>query len=336
VFFLVSVALLIGVYLIVAALERTPALRFRRLASPRRYLATDTAWFAVGLAATAISAFVFRPQLAKLAIAPLARRLHDLPPAAKFLIALVVFDFVSFTVHVALHRSAALWNVHKVHHSTLELDGFATTRAHMLENLVRFVPGQALLFLMGMPATVVTPTVAIYAIFGVSNHSNIGIDLRWAEPLLVTPRLHRRHHIPDTSQNNFGTVFTVWDRLIGRLLPRDTTDEERFGVPGEVDTYPQHFAAAFRQPLVQTRQQLHDKRGARSVPSELEQLRGEEGPAFEETARSRARGVAALDPLGVAPRRLDELRAGDEPVQELGSRAGVVRVAPPAAKDERR
>ena len=33
------------VYLVVAKLERTPALRFRSLPSPRPYLATDTAWY---------------------------------------------------------------------------------------------------------------------------------------------------------------------------------------------------------------------------------------------------------------------------------------------------
>ena len=252
-FFVVSVALLSSVYLIVALLERTPALRFRRLSSPRPYLATDAAWYAVALVATAVSAFVFRPQLAKLAIGPLAHRLHDWPFAAKLVAALVVFDFVSFTVHVAMHRFDALWNVHKVHHSTLELDGFATTRAHMLENLVRFVPGQALLYLIGMPVTVVTATVATYAIWGVSNHSNIGIDLRWAERFVVTPRLHRRHHIPATSQNNFGAFLTIWDRAMGSLLMCDTSDEERFGVPGEVDTYPQHFVAAFRRPFLDTR-----------------------------------------------------------------------------------
>jgi sterol desaturase/sphingolipid hydroxylase (fatty acid hydroxylase superfamily) len=259
VFFVVSVALLSSVYLVVAVLERTPAFRFRRLTSPRPYLATDAAWYAVALVATAISAFVFRPQFAKLAIGPLARRLHDWPFAVKLLAGLVVFDLVSFTVHVAMHRFDALWNVHKVHHSTLELDGFATTRAHMLENLVRFVPGQALLYLVGMPVTVVTATVAMYAIWGVSNHSNIGLDLRWAEPLVVTPRLHRRHHIPETSQNNFGTFLTIWDRAFGSLVTRDTTDDERFGVPGEVDTYPQQFVAAFRRPFLDTRRPAREK-----------------------------------------------------------------------------
>jgi sterol desaturase/sphingolipid hydroxylase (fatty acid hydroxylase superfamily) len=251
--FLASVAALSAVYLVVGRLERVPALRFRRLSSPRPYLATDLAWYGVAIAATAVSVFVFRPVLASAAIGPAHDTLAGAPFIVQLLIGIAVFDLVSFLVHRALHRYDALWSIHKVHHSTLELDGFATTRTHMAENLLRFVPGQALLFLIGMPVTMVAATVAIAAIYGVSNHSNIGLDLRWVEPLLVTPRLHRRHHVPSTTMNNYGGIFTIWDRLARTLTRIDTTDDEHYGVPGEIDTYPQHFLAAFHQPLVDRR-----------------------------------------------------------------------------------
>ena len=251
--FLVVLSALSVVYLVVARLERLPALRFRVLASPRPSLATDLAWYGVAIAATAISVFVFRPQLAKLEIAPIHHAVGSLPFAARLLLGLVLFDFISFAIHVGMHRSDRLWNVHKVHHSTLSLDGFATTRSHMIENMLRFVPGQAVLFLIGMPVTVVTATVGVAAIYGVSNHSNLGVDVAWLERVLVTPRLHRRHHVPSTTQNNFGAIFTVWDRLFGTLLRADTAPEERFGVPGEVDSYPQRFLPAFRRPLIRSR-----------------------------------------------------------------------------------
>jgi lathosterol oxidase len=251
--FVASVAALSVVYLVVGKLERAPAVRFRRLPSPRPYLATDLAWYGLAVAATAISVFLFRPMLANLTIAPVRGALAGLPPVVELLIAIVVFDGVSFVVHRCLHRYDPLWNIHKVHHSTLHLDGFATTRTHMMENMLRFVPGQALLFLVGMPVTVVASTVAVAAIYGVSNHSNLGIDLRWIEGLLVTPRLHRRHHVPSTTQNNYGAIFTFWDRLSGTLVRRDTTDNERYGVPGEIDSYPQRFVPGFRQPFVESR-----------------------------------------------------------------------------------
>jgi sterol desaturase/sphingolipid hydroxylase (fatty acid hydroxylase superfamily) len=254
VYFLLSVTALSVVYLLVGALERLPRLRQRELPSPRPYLATDAAWYLVAITATAISVFLFRPQLEKIAIGPVRSAVEGLPLAAKLLLGLIVFDVVSFVVHVCLHRFDVLWNVHKVHHSSLYLDGFATTRTHMFENLVRFVPGQAALFLMGMPAAAVTATVALAAVYGVSNHSNLGLDLRWLEGLFVTPRLHHRHHVPSTTQHNYGTIFTIWDRALGTLARRDTEPTERFGVPGEIDSYPQHFRVAFVQPMIQNRE----------------------------------------------------------------------------------
>jgi lathosterol oxidase len=247
--FLVSVAVLSAVYAVVGCLERTAALRARRLPSPRPYLLTDSAWYGLALVATAVSVFVFRPVLAHLSIGPVRSAVRSLPFLVQLLLAVVVFDFVSFLVHRSLHRREWLWRIHKVHHSTLELDGFATTRTHMMENLLRFVPPQALLLVAGEPAGVVAAAVAIAAVYGVSNHSNIGVDLCRLEPVLVTPRLHHRHHVPATTQSNFGGIFTIWDRLFGSLVCADTGADERFGVPGEIDTYPQRFSAAFRRPF---------------------------------------------------------------------------------------
>jgi len=106
--------------------------------------------------------------------------------------------------------------------------------------------------------------------FALHGHSNLRVGGRRLEMVFVTPRLHRLHHLPATTQNNFGTVLTVWDRAFGSLLVRDTRDGERFGVPGEVDTYPQRFAAAFREPLLQVRRQRRHKRLAHSAAGELE------------------------------------------------------------------
>ena len=283
--FLASVAVLSGVYLLVGRLERSPALRFRELSAPRPHLATDVAWYAVAIAATAVSAFVFRPVLADLAIAPIRDAVMGAPFLVKLLLGVVVFDFVSFLVHRCLHRFDVLWSIHKIHHSTLELDGFATTRTHMIENMLRFVPSQALLFLIGMPIGVVAATVAIAAIYGVSNHSNLGLNLHWIEPVLVTPRLHRRHHVPATTRTNYGGIFTIWDRLAGSLVRADTLPDERFGVPGEIDTYPQRFADAFRRPFTESR--------PRSTP--VEPSAGEALPALNTSGRRVLRTVGGVD-----------------------------------------
>ena len=128
--------------------------------------------------------------------------------------------------------------------------GLATTRTHMFELLVRNLPAQAALFALGMPSSVVAMSLLIYAACALHGHSNLRVGGRWLEMVFVTPRLHHLHHMPATTQSNFGTVFTLWDRIFGRLV-FDANPHERTGVPGEIDEYPQRFLPAFRQPMME-------------------------------------------------------------------------------------
>ena len=258
-----SLGVLSAVVLVVGVLERLPRFRWRPLPIVRHYLGTDLAWYLVAAAASAISAFAVAPLLARLALDPISGLVGGLPSLARLLLAVAVFDLVSYASHVGMHHSETLWCVHKVHHSSHHLDGLATTRSHMFENLVRFAPAQAVLLLIGVPPAQVAIVVGIYAIFGVLNHSNLGLDVRWLEAVFVTPRLHRRHHVPDTSDRNFGTIFSLWDRVRGRLVRIDTEAHERFGVPGEIDVYPQRFRPALRQPALQVRRRHTEALAAR-------------------------------------------------------------------------
>lgn len=234
---------------LVTVLEQVPALQFAPRPLVRPFLATDGVWYLVGTGANVVSTFVLRPVLTRLALPGVAPSITALPVAARVALALAVYDAVAFVVHVGIHRSEALWAVHKVHHSSLRLDALATARTHLLEHAVRNLPAQACLFALGISARTVALVLVIYAACAVVGHSNLRIGNRWIELAFVTPRLHRLHHLPASSQQNFGTVFTIWDRLAGQLLTREASPAERTGVPGEIDLYPQRFAVAFRQPL---------------------------------------------------------------------------------------
>jgi len=263
--FVATIASVSVIYLVVFIVERLPGLRFRSLSFRRAYLSTDLAWYGVAIAMTAVSLFLLRPLLDGVQIVPLAQRVSTLPTVARFALAMLVFDLISYAVHRGLHRSDLLWSFHKVHHSTLQLDGLATTRTHMFENLLRFVPGQLVMFLIGIPAAQIAPTVALAAAYGIVDHSNLSVNARSVERVLVTPRLHRRHHVPETSDKNFGAMFSIWDRLFGSFTAMDTLPDERFGCPGEVDTYPQRFARSVLQPSRDIRAVLRRRRRAESL-----------------------------------------------------------------------
>jgi sterol desaturase/sphingolipid hydroxylase (fatty acid hydroxylase superfamily) len=272
--FLTSAAALSSLYALVFVVERRPRTRFRDLPHRRPYFLTDLTWYSLVVGMSAVAVFVLRPVLDHIAVAPVARVVRDLPVLGRFALALLIFDLVSYGVHRGMHRSNLLWNIHKVHHSTLELDGLAATRQHPLENMIRFLPSQIAMFLIGIPTAQIAPAVAVGAAFAVLTHSNLGVDLRMVEKLFVTPRLHRRHHVPATAMNNYGGVFNLWDRLFGSFVSLDTDLDERFGCPGEIDTYPQRFRDAVRQPPRDVVAQLRAHQlGARIEPSAADRSR---------------------------------------------------------------
>jgi len=259
---------ILGIYAVVALLERSPRLRFVQSRFWRPHVPTDAGWYLTAAALT----IVFGPFLERLSGAPTMLGLPTLVDAglplwALVLVAVLLYDFGAFACHVVLHRLGWLWRVHKVHHSSRVLDWLATTRAHAAEHLFRNLPTQGALFALGLPAEAIAPALVVYAGFATLGHSNLRLDLRRFEPFFVTPRLHRLHHVPETTEKNFGTVFSIWDRLAGSFVPRDTGPEEQLGVPGEESTYPQSWGRQLLEPFRGGRaRRTSHARGALSPP----------------------------------------------------------------------
>jgi sterol desaturase/sphingolipid hydroxylase (fatty acid hydroxylase superfamily) len=251
--FLVSFAVLTAMFLVVAALERVPRLQHTPSRFHRTWFETDLLWYLVAAFAAGLSGFILRRVLDNVVLPGVSAAVDALPGPVALVAAVIVFDGLFFTVHVALHRSDTLWRVHKVHHSSRQLDFLATTRTHAFEHLVRNLPAQLVLIALGFPPVVIGTAVLVIGGFGVLNHSNLRLPLDRLEWLFITPRLHRAHHVPATTQTNFATILTLWDRA-GRSLSRvDTPADAVLGVPGEVDTFPQPFRAAFTEPPRQIR-----------------------------------------------------------------------------------
>ena len=240
----------LATYATVAAFERVSFLRLRASPFWRPFFATDVAWSFVAVAVTV----AFGPALEGLGRGRAALGLPGIeslafPWAVQVVIATVLYDLGTFVAHRVLHRYEMLWRLHKVHHSSRVLDWLATTRAHGLEHLARGIPTQALLLTLGVPASALAMTLAIYTAFATLGHSNLRLDLARIEWLFVTPRIHHLHHVPETTHRNFGTIFSIWDRLSGRLIIKEAEPREILGVPGEIERYPQSWWRQLAEPF---------------------------------------------------------------------------------------
>ena len=101
-----------------------------------------------------------------------------------------------------------------------------------------------------MPAEAVALGGGLFNAWAMFIHSNLDIDLRAIEPFVITPRLHRVHHAPETTNKNLGTLFTVWDRLLpDAFTTREVAADVAFGVPDEIHTYPQGWASQLVEPF---------------------------------------------------------------------------------------
>ena len=236
---------------VLAALERFPSLRFRPSRLFRRDVASDVVYLLTGFVAGGSAALSFVtvgsdfvgmsfgvPRLSSL----------DLPLWATVPAALVVLDLGNYVAHSLLHRYDALWEFHKVHHSIETLDWLATFRSHLVEQTLRRLVAPLLLVLAGFPPDAVALAGGVFLAWAVVNHSNLDLKLGFVELLVVTPRLHRLHHVPETDGRNFGTVFTVWDRLRGTLLVRETPPDVEFGFAGQ-GSYPQGWLHQLLEPF---------------------------------------------------------------------------------------
>ena len=232
----------------VAALERIPAFRFEPQRFLRAHFLDDAVCLLTGGVALALAMRWAVSPGAGL-VAPVAAGVAALPFPLVLLAAIVLYDLGGWLTHWLLHRFEPLWEIHKVHHSSRALDWLAAFRAHVLEHALRHAMSMVPLVLLGFPPLAIGTAAAVYAAWAAFNHSNLRPRLRLLEPLFVTPRSHRLHHVPATSEKNLGTIFSLWDRAAGRLVGVEASRSSPLGVPGEIATYPQTWGAFTREPL---------------------------------------------------------------------------------------
>lgn len=234
-----------------AVLERFPKMRFKASPLFRRYFISDVIYLLTGFVAGGSLGAAYIAWASGWIGGHLALPRppeFDLPLWLSTLLALVALDFGNYFAHYLLHRSSLLWEFHKVHHSSRTLDWLATFRSHVIEQALRRLIAPALLILAGFPMKTVALAGGIFIAWAIFNHSNLSLNLRFLESILITPRLHRLHHLPETENHNLGTVFTFWDQLRGTFMIADASTDSVFGVGDEIETYPQGWADQLVEP----------------------------------------------------------------------------------------
>ena len=185
------------------------------------------------------------------------------PGWLQFLEILVIADFLAYLYHRALHRNAYLWRLHRVHHSSPQMDWLVNVRLHPLDKLggdcFQFIP----IFLLGFSdAPLLTYTIFL-GFQGFFNHSNISLHfgpLRW---VIASPQFHHWHHCddPKAHNRNFAPHLVIFDLLFDTAyLPSDAAMPDKYGISDQV---PDSFWHQMIHPLQQVTDEANAEQARR-------------------------------------------------------------------------
>jgi sterol desaturase/sphingolipid hydroxylase (fatty acid hydroxylase superfamily) len=140
----------------------------------------------------------------------------------------LALDLLIYGQHVAFHKVAPLWRLHRMHHADLDIDVTTGARFHPVEILLSLGIKLIAVLALGAPPLSVLLFEVLLNATSMFNHANLALPgwldrmLRW---VLVTPDMHRVHHSwhRDETDSNFGFSLSWWDRVFGtyRDQPRD-------------------------------------------------------------------------------------------------------------------
>lgn len=141
------------------------------------------------------------------------------------LLVILIFEFIAYWFHRALHAIPWMWRIHAVHHSDTELDFTSTYRNHPTELYVNAPLTIPIILLLGFPVMVVLVYQLLKNTISILAHSNLrlppAVD-RILRYVLVTPDYHHLHHCSDKrfTDSNFCAAFPLYDYLFGTARNR--------------------------------------------------------------------------------------------------------------------
>lgn len=173
------------------------------------------------------------------------------PLVLQIVLAVAIYEGVSYWQHRFFHRAPSFWGFHALHHSGPHLNVFRGVRFHAVDLAVPTFIGYLPLLLLGAPERMMTILNVVIGAFGVTQHANFRMRTpRWLDAVVCTPVLHRQHHARriDESECNYGTTVMMWDRLFGTYRGATTPDgPEDVGI--ENDTVPRTFWKQVLEPF---------------------------------------------------------------------------------------
>jgi len=183
----------------------------------------------------------------------------ELPMVLEIVIAVMFLDMCIYWQHVASHRFAILWRIHKVHHADRDIDASTGVRFHPVEIVLSMLYKMAIVFFLGPAVLAVFIFEILLNASALFNHANVSLP-KWLDRIIrwvfVTPDMHRIHHsvVGSETNSNYGFNLACWDRLFGSYVesPIMGHTEMTIGLPEYQDERPTKLLWVLQVPFLKS------------------------------------------------------------------------------------
>ncbi len=149
----------------------------------------------------------------------------------KLPLSFILLDVTLYAWHRACHTFECLWMFHKVHHSDHSMNVTTAFRVHVVEVFLTTVVKAIFIIVAGVDVILVLVNETIITLFVMFHHSQMTFRREKLFGLIfVMPSQHRVHHsvLRDEHDNNYGAVFSFWDRMFRTFIQ---ATPEKLGLP---------------------------------------------------------------------------------------------------------
>ena len=213
---------------------------------------TDVLHFIVtgtlGTIALVVLAILIALPLQRLTPAALRTAVVAQPAVVQFLEAILLVEFCGYWAHRAHHQIPVLWKLHRVHHSSSQMDWLAAAHLHPLDSATSRIVAVIPLALLGFSRETFGATVVLLQLHAIFQHANVRVQFGPVGQLISSPHFHHWHHTGDADarDRNFAGLFPWVDRLFGTYHAPTHAWPGRYGID---DPMPAGYAAQLRSPF---------------------------------------------------------------------------------------
>jgi alkylglycerol monooxygenase len=145
------------------------------------------------------------------------------------LLAVILYDFVTYWFHRLSHTYWFLWASHITHHSAEHYNLTITFRVPLLVSFFKFIFWAPLAF-CGISVEYIMLASFITKLYAYFLHTNFFKSYGIFDYVFTAPVHHQVHHAsnPEYLDKNFGELFIIWDRMFGTFCRHSV--EPVFGV----------------------------------------------------------------------------------------------------------